>query len=262
MLLCLDIGNTHIFAGVFAGEKLLLRFRHKTDHGSTSDQLGVFLKNVLRENNIDGTKINAIAICSVVPAIDYSLKAACKKYFNLEPFVLQAGVKTGIKVCTKNPTETGADLIAGAVAAAHDYPNKNLIIVDLGTATTITAVSSNKEFLGAAFLPGIRTSMCALQNNAAKLSAVEIIKPEKATGRFSAESIQSGLFYGHIGAIKEIAAQISKECFTGSKPLIIGTGGFANLFIQEAIFDVIEQDLVLHGMRLAHAISRRSHENK
>lgn len=255
MLLCLDVGNTHIFAGVFHNEKLLLRFRHKTDHGSTSDQLGVFLKNVLRENNLDPNQITKIAICSVVPSIDYSLKAACKKYFNFEPFILQAGVKTGIKVKTKNPLEIGADLIAGAIASSYYHPNTNILIIDFGTVTTIAAVSLDKEFLGVAFLPGMRTSMYALQSNAAKLFPVEITKPEKATGRFTAESIQSGLFYGHIGAVKELAQQITKECFSVKKPLLIGTGGFAQLFTNENIFELLEPDLVLDGLRLGQKMN-------
>lgn len=257
MLLCLDVGNTHIFGGVFHGDKIIFRFRHKTDHGSTSDQIGVFLKNVLRENNVAAINIQQIAIASVVPSFDYSLKAACKKYFNLEPFILQAGVKTGIKIKTKNPLEIGADLIAGCVAATHYYPNQDLIIIDFGTATTIAALTSTKEFLGVAFLPGMRTSMNALQQNAAKLFPVEILKPEKATGRFTAESIQSGLFYGHIGAVKEIVSHIQHECFPSSHPLLIGTGGFTQLFANENIFKHTAPDLVLDGLRLAQAMNQR-----
>lgn len=258
MILCLDVGNSHIFGGIFAedSDEILLRFRHNTNKGYTSDQLGVFLKTVLRENNFDCINIKAIAIASVVPFIDYSLHAACKKYFNLEPFVLRAGVKTGIKIKTANPNESGADIIAGCIAATKIYPHENLLIVDLGTATTLAAISAEKEFLGGAILPGLRISMDALHSNTAKLFPVEIIKPEKVTGRFTAEAIQSGLFYGHLGAIKEISNQIKHELFFNKSSLIIGTGGFSRLFETEKIFDAIQPDLVLHGIKIALELNK------
>jgi type III pantothenate kinase len=251
MLLCLDVGNTNIFGGVFAKDEVILRFRYNTCHGSTSDQMGVFLRCLLRENNLDAKEIRAIAICSVVPSVDYSLHAACKKYFNLEPFILRSGIKTGIKIKTRNPAETGADLIAGCLAAVHDYPKDNVIVVDLGTATTLCAVSADKEFLGAVILAGLKISMDALQSNAAKLYPVEIIKPEKITGRFTTEAMQAGLYHGHLGAIKECLRGMSAEVFGAKKPIIIGTGGFAHLFEAEKIFDNIQPDLILHGLRLA-----------
>jgi type III pantothenate kinase len=256
MILCLDIGNTHIFGGVFSGKTLHLHFRYGTNEACTSDELGVFLKGVLHEDNIPATEIKSIAICSVVPAIDYSIRAACKKYFALEPFILKAGVKTGIKIMIRNPQETGADLIAGALAATESFPQKNLIVLDLGTATTITAVSAEKEFLGVVILPGIRLAVEALGSKAAKLFAVEIAKPQQITGRSTCESIQAGLYYGNIGAIKEIIKLMSAEVFADHQPIIISTGGFSSLFANEHIFDVIEPDLVLHGLRLAWEMNK------
>jgi type III pantothenate kinase len=251
MIVCLDVGNTHIFGGVFADDKLIFSFRHVTDKGSTSDQIGVFLKNLLRENNIAYNEIKQIGISSVVPSVDYSLRAACKKYFNIEPFILRSETKTAISLKNLQHNETGADLIAGAIAASHYYPNKNLIVIDLGTASTITAIAKNKEFLGVSILSGLKISMTSLSNNTAKLFPVEIQKPEKITGRFTTEALQSGLYYGHLGAIKEITTRIIQEVFNTEKPLLIATGGFASLFAKENIFDVIVPDLVLHGIRLA-----------
>lgn len=256
MILCLDIGNTHICGGVFQDDKLLLRFRHATYSGITSDQLGVFLKNIIRENNFSFEQITAIAFCSVVPSIDYSFRSACKKYFQLDPFILQIGVKTAIKIKTQNPNEIGADIIAGIMAATDFYPQKNLIILDLGTVTTIAAASKNKEFLGVAFIPGMLTTMSALQTCAAKLFPVEIIKPQKAIGRSTIESIQSGLFFGQLGAIKEITGRITQEVFSQEMSLLIATGGFAHLFKNEQIFNYIEPDLVLHGIRLAYNLNQ------
>ena len=128
MMLCIDVGNSHIYGGVFDGEEICLRFRH-TSKVSTSDELGIFLKSVLRENNCDPSVIRAIAICSVVPQLDYSLRAACIKYFSVEPFFLQAGVKTGLNIKYRNPVDVGADRIANAIAATHlalglKYPKK------------------------------------------------------------------------------------------------------------------------------------------
>jgi len=260
MILCLDIGNSHIFGGVFnKSNKLLLCFRHATYASITSDQLGTFLKNVLQENNFDPKQITAIALCSVVPSIDYSLRAACKKYFKISPFVLNSSIKTKIKIKTINPAENGADIIAGIIAATHHHPQKNLLIIDLGTVTTIAAVTKNREYLGVTFIPGIQTAMNSLQTNAEKLFTVEIIKPKKALGRSTTDSIQAGLFFGHLGAIKEIISRITKEIFNQKKPLLIATGGFAHLFKHEKIFSHLEPDLVLHGIKLAYEINKNEH---
>lgn len=260
MILCLDIGNSHIFGGVFKNDKLLLRFRYATVSSITSDQLGVFLKNALRENDFDFKQITMIAICSVVPSLDYSLVAACKKYFKIEPFILTSSTKTKIKIKTKNPTENGADIIAGIVAANHYYPNKNLIVLDLGTVTTISAVTKNREYLGTTFIPGLNTAMNSLGANAAKLFTVEIMKPHTALGRSTTESIQAGLFFGHLGAIKEITSRITEEVFSPAKevPTLIATGGFAHLFKSEKLFDYLDPNLILQGIKLACSVKTGS----
>lgn len=250
MLLCLDIGNFQIFGGVFANN-IKLRFRYDSRFNSTSDQLGLFLKSVLQENQIESEQITAIAICSVVPQMDYSLRSACRKYFNIDPFALQAGVKTGLKIKYRNPLEVGADRIANAIGAIKYFPNRDIIIVDFGTATILCAISANKEYLGGIIFPGIRLSVESLQNNTAKLSAVEIVKPEALLGRSIIESIQSGLYHGQLGAIREIIQGIKHEVFADRSPIVIGTGGFAYLFENEKIFTKIMPDLVLEGLQLA-----------
>lgn len=143
MILCIDVGNSHIYGGVFDGDEIKLRFRH-TSKVSTSDELGIFLKSVLRENNCSPETIRKIAICSVVPQVDYSLRSACVKYFSIDPFLLQAGVKTGLNIKYRNPVEVGADRIANAIAATHSFPNQNIIVIDFGTATTFCAISHKK----------------------------------------------------------------------------------------------------------------------
>lgn len=251
MILCLDVGNTQIYAGLFDKDKMVLSFRKNSKSGASSDETGIFLRSAIRENGYDPAKVKQIAICSVVPEVIYSLRGACMKYFNINPFILQAGVKTGLKVKYRNPLEVGADRIANSIAATHLYPGKNLILVDLGTATTFCAVTKDKDYLGGSIVAGLRLCMEALESKTAKLPSVEIISMHEALGRSTTESIQSGLFYGHLGTIKEISERITKECFHDEKPLVIGTGGFAYLFEKEKMFDEIVPDLVLKGMLIA-----------
>ena len=250
MMLCIDVGNSHIYGGVFTGEELCLRFRH-TSKVSTSDELGIFLKNVLRENQCSPEKIRKISICSVVPQLDYSLRAACVKYFSVEPFFLQAGVKTGLNIKYRNPSDVGADRIANAIAGTHRFPGKNLIIIDYGTATTFCVINARKAYLGGVILPGIRLAVDALSTNTAKLPSVEIIKVEQVIGRSTIESIQSGVFYGALGACRELIERIKKESFSGQDVLVLATGGFASLFDKQGIYDQHLPDLVLQGVRIA-----------
>lgn len=255
MMLCVDVGNSHLYGGLFAGDEIRLRFR-LTSKISTSDEIGVFLKSVLRENHCSPEAIDAIGICSVVPQLDYSLRAACVKYFSVEPFMLQVGVKTGLNIKYRNPQDVGADRIANAIAAIHRFPKTNIIVIDFGTATTFCALSAEKVYLGGAILPGVRLSVDALSNKTAKLPAVEIVKVTQTLGRSTIESIQSGVFYGALGACREIMTRIKQEAFGGqAEVLVLATGGFASLFDGQALYDHLAPDLVLHGIRLALALN-------
>lgn len=255
MMLCIDVGNSHIYGGVFSDEELILRFRH-TSKVTTSDELGIFLKYVLRENACDPANIQAIAICSVVPAIDYSLRAACLKYFALEPFFLQAGVKTGLNIHYRNPAEVGADRIANAIAATSQFAKKNLIVIDFGTATTVCAITDQKIYKGGAILPGVRLFTEALTQNTAKLPSVEIIKMDQIIGRSTIESIQSGVFFGALGACREVISRIKNDVFQHQEVLILATGGFALLFDKQGLYDLHLPDLVLQGLRIAVNINK------
>lgn len=250
MILCLDVGNSHLFGGVYDGNELLLRFRHQSK-AVTSDEIGIFLKAVLRENDVDPASIKNIAMCSVVPNLDYSLRSACLKYFACEPFMIQSGIKTGLKIKYRNPIEVGADRITTAIASTSLYANTNIINIDFGTATTVCAITSDKQYLGGAILPGMRLSMESLQNHAAKLPPVEIIKPIDVVGRSTIESIQSGLYMSTLGACRELISRVKDEVFQSQKSIVIATGGFASLFEGQGIFDVNLPDLVLEGLRIA-----------
>lgn len=251
MILCLDMGNTTIHGGVFDGETLRMQFRKTSDARSSSDETGLFLRGVLRENGIDPASIEQIALASVVPDAVHSMRNSCIKYFGKAPFILQAGVKTGLKIKYRNPLEVGADRIANAIAVTHLYPDQDAIIVDFGTATTFCAVNREKEYLGGVILAGLRLSMEALEEKTAKLPSVEIIPMKQALGRSTVESIQSGLFFGQLGQVKELKARITEEVFGEKSPIVIGTGGFSGLFDKSGIFDVIVPDLVLRGLYLA-----------
>jgi type III pantothenate kinase len=250
MMLCIDVGNSQIYGGVFSSGEICLRFRY-TSKLSSSDELGIFLKAVLRENQCKPESIDRIAICSVVPQFDYSLRAACLKYFNVDPFILQIGSKTGLNIKYRNPSDVGADRIANAIAAVEAYPGKNLIIIDFGTATTFCVISAKKEYLGGVILPGVRLSVDALANNTAKLPSVEIIKMQQVIGRSTIESIQSGVFYGAMGACRELIGRIKKEAFQDDDSFVLATGGFATFFENQGLYDQHHPDLVLEGVRIA-----------
>lgn len=257
MILSLDVGNTTMHGGVFEGDRLKLQFRRTTDARASSDELGTFLRNVLRENGTDPAKIKHIALCSVVPDAIHSMRGACTKYFGIDPFLLQAGVKTGLKINYRDPLEVGADRIANAIAGTHLYPHRNLIIIDFGTATTFDVIlGSDRKYLGGVIVAGLRISMEALENRTAKLPAVEIAQPLHVLGRSTSESMQSGLYFGQIGMIKEITKLLTDECFSGgttpeTKPLVIGTGGFSRLFENAGLFDAIHPELALQGLNIS-----------
>jgi type III pantothenate kinase len=181
----------------------------------------------------------------------YSLRSCCRKYFAIDPFVLQAGARTALKIRYRNPTEIGPDRIANAIAAVHLYPGSDLIVLDFGTATTINVVSRNREYLGGVILPGLRIAMEALERNTARLPTVEIVPPTEVMGRSTIESIQSGLFFGTREMVAGLTRRLRRDAFNDGPVVVIGTGGFARMFEREALFDALVPDLVLLGLARA-----------
>jgi len=256
MLLCLDVGNSQILGGVFEGEALQSTFRRTSSIRASSDEYGTFFRAVLRENGIDPAAIDMAGVCSVVPDVVHSLRNCFRKYFRFEPFVLQPGVKTGLKIRYRNPLEVGADKIANAIGGVARFPGRNLIIVDFGTATTLCAVTAEKEYLGGIILPGIQTSMQMLESRTARLPAVEIVQPEHVLGRSTVESIQSGLYHGTLAMVQVLAGRVTEEHFARAAPAILGTGGFGRLFEDQNFFDAFLPELPLIGLRRAVELSR------
>lgn len=257
MLLCLDVGNTHIFGGLFADahSPLTFPFRYPSRSSYTSDELGIFLKAYLREMGVLPEQISAIAICSVVPSLDYSIRSAFVKYFNQEPFILDPKSQHVIGIQYDNPQEMGADRIANAIAARHLFPNQHCIIVDLGSATTFEVVSKKGVCLGGAILPGLQMQSRALNEYTAVLPPVRIQKMGAALGHDTQTNIQSGLYYGHLGAMQAIIQSIVEKAFENEPAVILGTGGFASLYEQSNIFSELIPDLVLQGLKKAYFAS-------
>jgi len=256
MLLTLDVGNSQIFGGVYDGEDLRTTFRRTSSVRASSDEFGTFFRVTLRENGVDPEEIAMAGICSVVPDAVHSLRNSFRKYFRFDPFLLQPGVKTGLKIRYRNPLEVGADKIANAIGALERFPGRNLLIVDFGTATTLCAVTRDKEYLGGIITPGIHIAMEALESNTARLPSVEIVRPAEILGRSIVDSIQSGLYYGTLATVRALADAVTKEHFSSDPPLLIATGGFGRLFDDERLFDEFVPELPLIGLRRAVELAR------
>ena len=249
MLLCIDAGNTQIHGGFYRNRNEVIHFRINTKIGWSADQLGIFLTSFCREKEIDVSKVGQVAVSSVVPSLDYHLNNASLKYFKCQPIFVKAGIKTGINVNKfKNYNEIGADLICSAVGAVYKYKDSNLMIVDMGTATTITAINKAKEFLTGAIFPGLATQISSLASSAEKLFSVELAKPKNEAPKSTVEAIQTGVYYSHLGGVGLLIKKLAKECFGSEEYLVVGTGGYARLFKEEKLFDYFESDLVLAGL--------------
>lgn len=256
--LCFDIGNTDIYGGVFAGRDLRMEFRSSNRNRPSVDEFGVFLVQLLQTHGIDPKEIGEVAAACVVPDSLGAIVGACGKYLERPVLVLEVGVRTGLKIKVKDPREVGADRIANAIAAVEMFPRRNLIIIDMGTATTFCAVTAAGEYLGGAIAAGLGLSMQALGRQTAKLPLVDVVAPASALGRTTVENIQSGLFFGHVGLVKEMVSRLRAEAFGGEPVFVVGTGGRAPLFEGIDLFDQIVPTLVLRGLQRALALNRIS----
>ncbi len=255
--LCFDVGNTDVYGAVLQGDALLMDFRRSNRSRPTADEFGVFLIQLLRTHGIEPGAIDEVAVACVVPDSLRSIVDACEKYLERPVLVLETGVKTGLKIRVKDPREVGADRIANAMAAVELFPGENLIVIDMGTATTFCAVNARREYLGGAIAAGLSLSMHALGAGTAKLPVVHILPPAAALGRTTVENIQAGLFFGHVGLVREMVARLREEAFGGEPARVIGTGGMARLFADLDLFDSIEPTLVLRGLQRAITLNRR-----
>lgn len=249
MLLVFDIGNTHIKMGVFDKEELVASLRMTTALQKTTDEYGVDILTMLREKNIDVSKITRTIVSSVVPNIMYSFCNAIKNYVGHEPVVVAPGIKTGVHIKTDDPREVGADLIAD-VAAAHHYYGNSLIIVDFGTATKYEVINEKGEFMACVISPGVGLMADVLCSRAAQLPAITIKKPDSILTSNTVECMQAGIVYGYIGQVEYIVAKIKEE-MRNPDMKVIATGGFGKIIVSETkCIDVYEKNLTLKGLKL------------
>ncbi len=251
MLLVMDIGNTNITYGIFEGEKLVGKFRMTTKLSRTSDEYAVAIQDLIRAQGIDPKEIHAAIAASVVPDVMHSLGSAFVKYFNIQPTVVSAGIKTGIKIKTENPKQVGADRIVDAVAAYEIYGGP-VIVVDYGTATTFDIVGPEGTFEGAVIAPGIRTSANALTSQAAMLPAFEIKKPDTIIAKETISSMQAGIVYGQLGQLEYIVKKIREESgYTDAK--VVCTGGLGSMMAKNTdVISVYDPQLTLKGLQIIY----------
>jgi type III pantothenate kinase len=252
VLLTLDIGNTNVTIGIFEGDDLRATWRIATDVERLPDEYAVTILGLLATEPIATSDITEAIMASVVPDLAPIFEQLCRRYFRVEPLVVGTGTKTGIRIVYDNPREVGADRIVDVVAALHLYGPAPLIIVDFGTATVFDAVSAEGDYLGGAIAPGIGIASEALFERAAKLYRVELERPKSAIGKNTVAAIQSGTLYGYVGLIEGMVARFKKEL--GGSARVIATGGWAERLAKETqIFDAVDQNLTLTGLRLIHA---------
>jgi type III pantothenate kinase len=254
MLLAIDVGNTNTVLGIFDGETLEHSWRVKTDPRSTADELWLLYRSLVVDYEVD-----ALAVCSTVPATLRELRTMIKSYFSgMQVTIVEPGIKTGVPLLVDNPKEIGADRIVNTLAA-HTLYGGPAIVVDFGTSTNLDVVSPNGEFLGGALAPGIEISVDALASRAAQLRKVELVLPRSVIGKNTVEALQSGTIYGFAGQVDGLVDRITVELEAtyGQRPTVIATGGLAPLVfgIAETI-DHHEPDLTLIGLRLIHEKNR------
>jgi type III pantothenate kinase len=254
LILAVDVGNTHIMLGVYKEQEIVVYWRLATRRDRTEDELGMLVKNLLNDSHLQPEDIRSIAISSVVPQLMYSLQHMGQKYFKVDPLIVGPGIKTGLNIVTENPREVGADRIVNAVAALELYGGP-LVIVDFGTATTFCAISKTGDYLGGVIAPGIGISMEALFDRAAKLPRVEVIRPKQVIGKDTISSMQSGIVFGFVGQVDGIVRRMKAEFDT--EPLVVATGGFANLIASESeTIDQVNSLLTLEGLRIITELNR------
>lgn len=251
MILAIDVGNTQIVVALFEGDELKNNWRISTDKNKSSDEIGMVLSQMLQFSGISVEDIRDVIISSVVPPVMHSLTNAIKRYIGCSPMVVGAGIKTGLNVRYDNPKEVGADRIVNAVAATEKY-GAPLIIVDFGTANTYCAINKDGEYLGGIITAGIKISMDALFERAAKLPKVEIVKPSCVIGKNTVSAMQSGAIYGQAGQVDRIVSEMKKELGCDNCK-VIATGGFAGLIAAESTqIDVVDKTLTLEGLNLIY----------
>lgn len=246
MILAIDIGNTNIVVGCIRGDEVLFTERLSTNTTHTTLEYAISFKNVLEIYQIDAKEIEGAIISSVVPPITNVIRDSIHKITDAEVLIVGPGVKTGLNILMDNPKTLGSDLVVNAVAGISEYPVP-LILIDLGTATTISVIDNKKNYIGGMILPGVRTSLDALTARAAQLSGIDLEAPKRVIGKNTIECMKSGIVYSNAALIDGVILRMEEEL--GEKATVIATGGLAKSIVPYCKEDVIlDDDLLLKGL--------------
>ena len=254
MLLCIDCGNTNTVFSIWDGTAFLGTFRTATDHRTTADQYYVWLSSLMAHHKLD-VPITEVIISSTVPRVVFNLRVLADRYFGTRPLVVgKSDCLLPAPPRVDQGTQVGPDRLVNA-AGAHDRHGGDLIVVDFGTATTFDVVATDGAYVGGVIAPGVNLSLEALHLAAAALPHVDITKPQRVIGTNTVACMQSGVFWGYVGLIKEISERIKGECDRTMR--VIGTGGLAPLFMTgDVLFDTVEDDLTMHGLTVIHKYNK------
>jgi type III pantothenate kinase len=254
MLLTIDIGNTNLTLGLYEGDKLGAHWRLATDHNRMPDEYGLQFLGLLQNAGKTLNEITGVSLASVVPPLTGRVIQACREYLKQEPLVVDAGVKTGIKIRYEDPRAVGADRVCDAVAVMKLYGGP-ACVVDFGTATTFNALTKDGEYLGGAITAGINLAAEALYTRAAKLPRIDLQMPPSVIGRNTIHAMQSGLLFGYVSMVEGMVARFRSEL--GGDMKVIATGGLAEVVAKETkVIDVIAPWLTLDGLRLIWELNR------
>lgn len=255
MILAIDIGNTNIVLGCMEHERILVEARMATDLLKTSDQYCVELKNLLSLYDVDPASIEGVIISSVVPPVLNSCKTAVRKLTGKLPVIVGPGLKTGLNIQMENPAQVGSDLIVAAVAALSHF-TPPLIIVDMGTATTITAIDKTGAYVGGCISPGPKLSAEALSSRTAQLPAISLESPRRAIGRNTIEAMRSGVMLGSACMVDGMIDRFEQEL--GGSATVIATGGIARFVLPLCRHEIrYDRDLLLKGLATLYENNRR-----
>lgn len=260
MLLVIDVGNTNTTLGVFRGATLAHHWRLTTAPARTVDEYGVHARNLFQLAALDFRSITDVAIASVVPPLNYTVRRMSEVYFDRTPLFIDHASSTGMEILYEPPSDVGADRIVDAVAARARY-GAPCIVVDFGTATTFNVVDTRGRYRGGVITPGIMISSEALFARAAKLPRVEIRRPASVVGSSTTGAMQSGLYYGYVGLVDGILRRILDEMSAADsaapRPRVVATGGLAGLIATGSeLIETVDDTLTLEGLRLIYERNR------
>lgn len=250
MILAIDIGNTNIVLGCIKDRKILFTERLSTDQAKTDLEHAISIKMVLELHNINPREVEGAIIGSVVPPITTLIKEALYKITGCNAMIVGPGVKTGLNILMDNPAQVGSDLIVGAVAGIAEY-TLPLVLVDMGTATTICVIDERKNYIGGMILPGLRVSLDSLTSRTSQLPRISLDPPKRLIGKNTIECMKSGILYGNAACIDGMIDRI--EADLGQKTTVVATGGLAGKIIPLCSHDVIlDDELLLKGLLLLY----------